>query len=274
MSQYFPKPYEPFGGDINVKVDLSNYATKTDLKNISHVDVSSFALKSNLANLKTEVDKLGIDKLTPVPNDLAKLSNVVKNDAVKKTVYDKLVAKVNNIDITRLVLKTTYNTDKSDLEKKISDADKKISDTSKLAKKTDLNAKITEIEGKIHSITGLATNSALIAVENKIPDVSSLVKKTDYDTKISEIENKVNDHNHDKYITTPEFNRLTIENFKATLAQANLIIKTYFDTKLKKISDRVISNKSKHFLVENDLKKLKTFDLSYFKGKYYFEGIA
>ena len=78
MSQYFPKPYQLFGGDINVKVDSSNYATKTDLKNVSHVDVSSFALKSNLASLKTEVDKLDIDKLTPVPHDLANLSNVVK----------------------------------------------------------------------------------------------------------------------------------------------------------------------------------------------------
>ena len=73
MSQYFPKTYEPFGGDINVKVDLSNYATKTDSKNISHVDISSFALKSNLAGLKTEVDKLGTDKLAPVPVDLSKL---------------------------------------------------------------------------------------------------------------------------------------------------------------------------------------------------------
>ena len=78
MIQYFPKPYELFGGEISAKVGLSNYATKTDLKNVSHVDVSSFALKSNLTNLKTEVDKLDIDKLTPVPNDLAKLSNVVK----------------------------------------------------------------------------------------------------------------------------------------------------------------------------------------------------
>ena len=91
MSQYFPKPYETFGGKINVKVDLSNYATKTHLKNISHVDVSSFPLKTNLASLKTEVDKLDIDKLTPVPNDLAKLSNVVKNDVVKKAEYDTLV---------------------------------------------------------------------------------------------------------------------------------------------------------------------------------------
>ena len=70
MSQYFPKPYEPFGGDINVKVDLSNYATKTDIKNILHVDTSSFALKSNLASLKTEVDKLDIDKLVPAPVDV------------------------------------------------------------------------------------------------------------------------------------------------------------------------------------------------------------
>ena len=104
MSQYFPKPYEPFGGDINVKVDLSNYATKTDIKNISHVDTSSFALKSNLASLKTEVDKLDIDKLVPVPVDLNKLSDTVKY-VVKKTVNDKLVAKVNSIDTSTFVLK-------------------------------------------------------------------------------------------------------------------------------------------------------------------------
>ena len=86
MSQYFPKPYEPFGGDINVKVDLSNYATKGDLKNVTDVDKSSFALKINLPNPKTEVDGLDIDKLTPVPVDLSKPSDVVKNDVVKKTV--------------------------------------------------------------------------------------------------------------------------------------------------------------------------------------------
>ena len=88
MSQYFPKPYEAFRGDINVKVDLSNYATKADIKNISHVDTSSFALKTNLANLKTEIDKLDIDKLVPVPVDLSKLSNVVRNDVVKKADYN------------------------------------------------------------------------------------------------------------------------------------------------------------------------------------------
>ena len=84
MSQYFLKLYEPFSGDISVKLDLSNYATKADIKNISHVDTSSFAWRTNLASLKTEVDKLVIDKLAPVPVDLSKLNGVVKNDVVKK----------------------------------------------------------------------------------------------------------------------------------------------------------------------------------------------
>ena len=96
MSQYFPKPYEPFGGDINVKVDLSNYATKADIKNISHVDTSSFALKTNLANLKTEAGKLDIDKLVPVPVDLSKLSDVVKNDVIKKTDYNAKITEIEN----------------------------------------------------------------------------------------------------------------------------------------------------------------------------------
>ena len=98
MNEYFPKLFRNFGGNINVKVDLSNYATKTDLNNVIHADTSSFALKTNLANIKTEVDKLDIDKLTTVPVDLSKLSNVVKSEVVKKTVYDKLFTKVNNID--------------------------------------------------------------------------------------------------------------------------------------------------------------------------------
>ena len=93
MRQYFPKPFRSFGENINVKVDLSNYATKNDLKNITHVDTSSFALKTNLANLKTEVDKLDTDKSGPDPVDLSKLSYLVKNEVFKKTVYDKLVVK-------------------------------------------------------------------------------------------------------------------------------------------------------------------------------------
>ena len=116
MSQYFPEPYEPFGGDINVKIDLSNYTTKTDLKEATGIDTSNFA--SSLASLKTEADEIDVDKLKTVPVDLSKLSNAVNNDVVKKTVCDNLVAKVNNIDISGFVLKTKYDTDKSDLENK------------------------------------------------------------------------------------------------------------------------------------------------------------
>ena len=79
MSQYFPKPFRSFGGNVNVKVDLSNYATKTDLKKVTDADTSIFALKANLANLKSGVDKLDIEILAPVPVDLSKLSDLVKN---------------------------------------------------------------------------------------------------------------------------------------------------------------------------------------------------
>ena len=168
MSQYFPNPFKNFGGNINVKIALSNYVTKTDLKNVAHDDTSSFALKTNLVNLKTEVDKLDIDKLVPVPTDLSKLSNVVKNDVVKKTDYNKLVTKVDNIDTSGFVLKTKYDTDKSELENKIPD-------TSSLVKKSDYITKITEIEGKIPDVTNLATKTAFATVENKICDVSNLV---------------------------------------------------------------------------------------------------
>ena len=135
ISQYFPKPFRSFGGNVNVKFDLSDYATKTDFKNVTHVDTLSFALKTNLAN-------------------------VVKNKVVKKTVYDKLVAKLSNIHTSGFVLKTKNDADKTELEKKIHD-------TSKLVKKSDYNANVGEIEGKIPSISGLITISALNAAETK-----------------------------------------------------------------------------------------------------------
>ena len=106
MSQYFPKPFKNFRVDIKIKVDLSSYVTKDDIKNIVHVDTSNFALKTNLANLKTEVDTLDTDKLKKVPVDLSKLSNVVKSEVIKKTEYNKLVNKVNNIDTSGSLLKT------------------------------------------------------------------------------------------------------------------------------------------------------------------------
>ena len=175
-------------------------------KNVTRAGASSFALKTNLANLKTEVDKLDIDKLPPLPVDLTKLSDVVKNDVVKKIVYDKLVAKADNIDTTDFVLKTKYNTDNTELENKIPDV------TNFVKRK-----KLTELENKIPDISNLATKTALTTVENKIPSVSNLVKKTEYNTKVTDIENKLTNHNHDKYIDTQEFNKLAADIFNARL---------------------------------------------------------
>ena len=120
----------------------------------------------------------------PVPVDLSKLSDLLKNYDVKKTEYDKLVAKVNGIDTNGFVLKTKYDTDKSELENNISD-------TSGLVKKTDFDTKIAEIESKIPDVTNLATKIALTTIENKIPDVSSLVKKRDYNIRVAEINTKL-----------------------------------------------------------------------------------
>ena len=177
MRQYFLQLFKSFGGNINVKVDLSSYATKTDLKHVTLFDTSTFALQKDLAIWKTEVDDLDIDKLVPVPVDLSKLSNVVKDNVVKKAVYDKLVSKVNNIDTSKFVLKTKYQADKAELEKKTFDV-------TDLAEKT----KLAELETKMPDVSGLATKTALTAVENKMTNVSSLVKNSNYDTKISELE--------------------------------------------------------------------------------------
>ena len=189
--------------------------------------------------------------------------------------YDKLVAKVKNIDTNNFVLKTNFNT-------KLTGLENKIPNTGGLVKKTDYNSKITEIENKIPDISGLATRTALTTVENKIPSISNLatktalatvenkipsisglVKKTDYNTKIIDIENILNNHNHDKYVATSEFNTLAANVFNARLAQANLIIKTNFDAKLSSLNKKIAANKTKHFLNDNDL--------SYYRGKQYFD---
>ena len=182
----------------------------------------------------------------PVPVGLSKLSDVVKNDVVKKDVYNKLVTKVNSIDTSGFVLKTKYDTDKSELENKIPDV-------SNLVKKT----KLTELENKIPDISNLAAKTALTTVENKIPDVSNLVQKTDYNTKVTEIGNKLNNHNDDKYIDTPEFNKLAGDVFNARLAQANLITKTDFGAKLSRKNRKITENKTENVLVKNKLNKLK-----------------
>ena len=202
MSQYFP-PYKNSSENIKVELGLSNYATKKDIKDITHIDPSGFASKINLAALKSEVDKIDTDKLKTVPDDLAKLSNAVKNDVVKKTDYNTKVSgietqiagvtkntldnladintlKTKTVDTSNFVTRTKFSTDTNALDDKIDKVDKKIPDVSGLVTKTSLtlylqtatfNSKITEVENKI------STNDALTKVAStKITNI-----KTDLD---------------------------------------------------------------------------------------------
>ena len=278
MSKSFPKPYEPFGGNINVRVDLSNYATKYDIKNITHVDTSGFALKTNLANLKSEVDKLDVDKLKPIPTDLSKLSGVVKNDVVRKTDYNKLVPKVDNIDTSGLVKKIAYNT-------KITEIEGKFPDASSFVRKTDYNSKITEIEDKIPDTSNLATKTALTTVENKIPYTSNLATKTALTT----VENKIPDISNlaTKTALTTVENKIPYTSNLATKTAlttvenkipdiSNLATKTALNTVENKIPDTNSLVKKNDYNIEIagiklNVNRLQAYDLSYFKGKQYFD---
>ena len=212
--------FSPYGSSNNIKVelDLVNYATKDDVKNITHVDVSSYATKINLAALKREVDKTDTDKLKTVPDDLAKLSNVVKNDVVKKTDYNTKVTSIetqiagvtkntldNLGDITKLkavdtnnfVLKTKLASDDTTLENKIDTVDKKIPDISGLATKTSLtfylqtatfSSKVTEVENKIKSADIIA-KSANTKANTIRSDLTGYAKKADVAMDITTIKN-------------------------------------------------------------------------------------
>ena len=174
MSTYYP-PYKNNSNSINVELDLTNYATKTDLKNITHTDVSSFASKTNLAALKTEVDKINTDKLKTVSDDLAKLSNVVKNDVVKKADF--------NVD--DYVKKTKFSADTNALDDKIDKVDKKIPDVSGLATKSNVTMLVKDLDGRVDKL--------------KINDYAKKTSLTNYmltstfNTKSTELENKIKD---------------------------------------------------------------------------------
>ena len=208
---YYP-PYKSFSNNIKVELDLSNYATKGDVKNITHVDVSSYATKTNLAALKTEVDKIDVDKLKTVPDDLAKLSNVVKNEVVKKT----------DFSTDTYVTRTKFGTDTNALDDKIDKVEKKIPDISSLetkrnvttlvnnfnnridnlkindyVKKTSLtnymltstfNTKSTELESKIEDADIIA-KSAVTKANSIKSDLDDYVKKTDVANDITTIKN-------------------------------------------------------------------------------------
>ena len=213
MSPYYP-PYRSSSINIKVELDLAKYATKTDLKNITHVDVSSFASKTNLAALKTEVDKIDADKLKTTPADLAKLTNAVEHDVVKKTDYNTKVTSIeaqiagltknaidNLADITKLkaihtngfVNKTKFSADIYTLDDEIDGVGKKIPDISGLATKTSLNdylkistfnSKVTEVESKIKD-TDIIAKSAVTKANTIRSNLTDYAKKADVATDIT-----------------------------------------------------------------------------------------
>ena len=213
MTTYYPL-YKSSSNIVKVELDLTNYATKTDLKNITHVDVSSFASKTNLAVLKTEVDKIDTDKLKTAPTDLAKLTNAIENDVVKKTDYNTKVTSIeaqiagltkntvdNLADITNLkaidtnsfVLRTKLASNVTTLENKIDTVDKKIPDTSGFASKTSLNnylktstfnSKVTEVESKIKDVDIIA-KSAVTRANTIRSNLTSYARKADVATDIT-----------------------------------------------------------------------------------------
>ena len=214
---YYP-PYKSSSNNIKVELDLTNYATNTDLNNITHVDTSSFAIKTNLAALKTEVDKIDVDKSKTTPVDLAKLTNAVKNDLVKKTDYNAKVistegqiagvtkntidnladiTKLKKIDTDSFVTRTKFSADTNALDDKIDGVEKKIPDISGLDTKTSLNAylqtstfnsKVTEVENKIKSADIIA-KSANTKANTIRSDLTAYAKKADVTTDITSIKN-------------------------------------------------------------------------------------
>ena len=283
-SQYFP----PYGSTNNIKVelDLANYATKDDVKNITHVDVSSYATKTNLAALKSEVDKIDTDKLKTTLDDLAKLSNVVKNDVVKKTDYNTKVTSIENqiarvtkdttdnlADITKLkavdtsnfVLKTKLTSDVNTLENKIDTVDKKIPDVSGLATKSSLtsclktatfNSKITEAENKIKS-TDIIAKSAITKANTIKTDLTDYAKKADVATDITAIKND--------YITNASLT-----------SQLNDLKSQHIDIEVTAIDNKTKKNASDILALENKLQqKEDTINenergLSFHRGFFYY----
>ena len=222
MSIYATKPNLNAAG-----VDRSKFAKEVDLanlkSNVDKLDIDKLKkIRTNLSNLRSEVDKLDVDKLVPVLLDLSKLSYVVKNDVVKKDVYNAMIKNIKYKwpDITNLAANASQNA-------KINDVKGEIPSITNLATTAALNVEINEVKGEIPNTTNLASTTALADVENEVPNARDLVKKTDYNTKTNETGKEITDHDQsNKYITTQEFNELTAEKFSAWLKQANLLSKS------------------------------------------------
>ena len=260
---YYP-PYKSSSNNVKVELDLTNYATKTDLKNITHVDVSSFASKTNLAGLKAEVDKIDTDKLKTAPTDLAKLTNAIENDVVKKTDYNTKVTSIEAqiagltkntvdnladimnlkaIDTNSFVTRTNFSADTKALDDKIDGVGKK-TDISGLATKTSLsaylqtstfNSKVTEVESKIKDANIIA-KSANTKVNTIRSNLAAYAKKADVATDITAIKND--------YVTNASLS-----------SQLNDLKSQHIATEVTGIDNKTKKNGSDIFALENKLKQ-------------------
>ena len=263
MNQHYP-PYKSSSNNIKVELDLANYATKTDLNNITHVDVSSFASKTNLAALKSEVYIVDADKLKTTPADLAKLTNAVEHDVVKKTDYNTKVTSIeaqiagltkntvdNLADITKLkaidtnsfVNKTKFSADINTLDDKIYGVEKK-TDIRGIATKTSLNdylktstfnSKITEVESKIKGADIIA-KSAVTRANTIRSNLASYVTKADIATDITTIKND--------YVTNASLS-----------SQLNDLKSQYIATEVTSIDNKTKKNASDILAVKNKLQQ-------------------
>ena len=263
---YYP-PYRSSSSNIKVELDLSNYATKDDVKNITHVDVSSYAAKTNLAALKTEVDKIDADKLKTAPADLAKLTNAIENDLVKKADYSTKVTSIeariagltkntvdNLADITKLkaidtnsfVTRTKFSADANALDDKIDGVEKKIPDISGLATKTSLNdylqiltfnSKVTEVENKIKD-ADITAESAVTKANTIKSDLTAYAKKAEIAADITAIKND--------YVTNASLS-----------SQLNDLKSQHIATEVTNIDNKTKKNASDILVLENKLKQNK-----------------
>ena len=264
MSQYFP-PYRSSSNNVRVELDLSNYATKDDVKNIMHVDVSSYAIKTNLAALKTEVDKIDTDKLKTVPDDLAKLTNVVKNEVVKKT----------DFSADNYVKRTKFNTDTNSLDDKIDKVEKKILDVSGLATRRNVTTLVNNLNNKIEHLknndyakkTSLinymltsTVNTKSAELENKIKDADIISKSAV--TKANSIKSNLNDYAKKTDVAN---DITTIKNDYVTntslTSRLNDLKAQHIATEVKTIRDKTKKNASDILGFENRLKQKKILSM-------------
>ena len=254
MSTYYP-PYKSSSNNIKVELDLTNYATKTDLKNITHTDVYSFASKTNLAALKTEVDKIDVDKLKTIEQ----LSNVVKNEVVKKT----------DFSADNYVTRTKFSTDTNALDDKIDKVDKKNPDVSNLATKSSVTILVRDLDDRIDKIkikdyakkTSLSGymltstfNTKSTELENKIKDADIIAKSAV--TKANAIKSDLNDYAKKtdvaNDITTIKNDYVTNANLTSRL---NDLKSQHIATEVKTIDDKTKKNSSDILALENKLQQ-------------------